>query len=315
MMIEIVLWAAILFGSLYLLMKGADVLLLNASALGKELEISSFLIGFFIIGIGTSLPEFATAIASVINDVPDIIVPMIVGSNTANILLVLGFAGVVNTGALVLSKKATVDNIPILLTSAFLFIFVAYDGSITRTETILILLISVFYLAYKFKNRGEVFDELDDTMGETKSQYPLIGVIVGIATLVLASSFAVRSVITLSEILNVGVEIFSITAIALGTSLPELIVAIRSVLSHSHTIALGTIIGSNIFNIVIIGGVSGLLVTLPLTPLMTTVGLPFMGLATLLFTASVFLKSLRTQEAIIYILLYFIFIAKMTGLI
>ena len=251
-----------------LLIKGADFLVLGASGVAKKLRISEMVIGLTIVAMGTSMPELMVSLTSAIEGYADISLGNIVGSNLVNVLFILGLCAIIKN--LAISKESRKVDIPVsLLVTILLFFFCLNGGTekiITRTEGIILLVIFVIYLGYLLINARKI--EKDDnkkvveekTIEENKNNKTFIlncvKIIVGIIALKFGADFVVDNAVIVAETIGISEKIIGVTIIAIGTSLPELVASVTAVLRNENDLAVGNIVGSNIFNILLILGVS-----------------------------------------------------------
>lgn len=244
------------------LVKGADLFVEAASSLAENFKVSKMLIALTIVAFGTSAPELAVSIKSIISGNTEILLGNVIGSNILNILLILGVSSCIHALNV---KNATVKKelpITILITSLFIvlisdkFISNAVDNLLTRSDGITILLfftIFIYYLFTVMKNKKEAEDSSDGPKyGILKS---IIFTLVGIVCLVLGSSAVVDSASSIAKIIGISERIISLTIIALGTSLPELVTSVVATKKGEYDIAIGNVVGSNIFNIGIVIGI------------------------------------------------------------
>lgn len=316
--------------ALWALVKGADWFLLASERTGLRLGMTPFAIGVVITGVGTSLPELASSVAAVLQGVPEIVAANVVGSNVANILLIIGVAVTIGRKA-VISKDLIDLELPLLAISTILFLGVAYDGAISPIESVLLLLAYGVYFVYAISHKEELESHLSGTveritgeawtgrfrngfLKEWAARRDHLMLIIGAAFLIIGAKYVIDSVIALAEILHIAVAVITITAVALGTSLPELVVSVRAALAKKFDISVGNILGSNIFNALVIIGLPGIFTTLPLDPVTHAIGLPFMALATLLFIFSGISRNLYNWEGLMFILLYVLFVFKLLGI-
>jgi cation:H+ antiporter len=305
----ILFWIAVFVVSLIVLVKGADWLLESAEKIGLAAGLSSFVVGVVIVGLGTSFPELISGIAAVIQGAPEIVAANAIGSNIANILLVIGFSAIF-ARRLSVTKNLVDIELPLLAVSTTLFLFVAWDGSITFIESLILLVTYHVYLLYTIFNREEVDDEKKAKRPKITSKD--IGLLIlGVAGLVFGAKFLVDSVINLSEILSIATGVITLAAVALGTSLPELLVSIKAAKKGNAETALGNIFGSNAFNLLMVVGTPGLFATLPLDAGTMAIGLPFLFAATLLFVISGISKRVHLWEGAMFLMLYVVFIGKL----
>ena len=250
MIIQIIL----LLVGFIVLIKGADLFVDSASSLAANFKVSKILIALTIVAFGTSAPELAVSIKSMVSGSGDIVLGNVIGSNILNILLIIGISGCVH---FLNVKNATVKKeLPIILMlSTLLFVLMSDNlisgakvNSLTRSDGIVILLfflVFVYYLVSKKKKKTEEEGE-EPKYGILKS---IVFTIVGIVCLVLGSNAVVDSAAFIAAKLGVSERMISLTIIALGTSLPELVTSVMATRKGEYDIAIGNVVGSNIFNI------------------------------------------------------------------
>jgi len=310
------LWIIIFVASLTVLVKGADWLLKSAERIGLAMGLSSFVIGVVIIGFGTSLPELVSSIAAILSDAPEIVAANVIGSNIANILLIIGFSAVVG-GYIMTKKKLTELELPLLAASTVLFLGVAWDGVINTIEAGILLIGFVIYFLYTIYHKDDIETKKETSkLAKKVSLKPkdFILLVIGLAGLVVGSKYLIESVIRISEILNLATGAVALIAVAFGTSLPELLVSTKAVLRGKSDVALGNIFGSNIFNLLLVAGLPGLFSTLPLDEPTLRIGLPALIAATLIFIFSSVVQKIYRWEGFFYILIYIIFVGKLFNL-
>jgi len=327
-------WIIIFIVSLIVLVKGADWLLQSAEKIGLALGISPFIIGVTIVGLGTSFPELISAMMAVFRGVTEIVPAGAIGSNIANILLVIGISAVV--GKKLIINKSLIDlDLPLLAISTVLFLGIAWDKQITFIEALLLLFAYGVYLLYSFLYREEETEEIYEvlpsrlerrklqsqkTSRKKLEKRPKIGVKdflilgAGIIALVFGAKYLIDSVIKLSEILGIGAGVISLAAVALGTSLPELLVSVKAALQKKSELALGNVFGSNLFNLLVVVGIPGLFKTLQIDEKTFYLGLPVLAVATFLFIVSGISRRIHIWEGAMYLLVYIFFIGKLFGL-
>jgi len=323
-------WIFIFIISLVVLVKGADWLLESAEKIGMHFGLSPFVIGVLITGIGTSLPELASGISAVFNGANEIVVANAVGSNVANILLVIGISAVVG-GRLVMTKNLIDLELPLLAISTVLFLGVVYDGVVTQLEAFFLVLAYTIYLVYTVLNKGEGKEgfvstmerEIEERIEKYKQNFGFsimkpffifkdyIMLIVGAFALFIGAEYLIESVIAISDEVGIATGVISITAVAIGTSLPELLVSIKAVLQKKYETSVGNILGSNAFNALMVVGVPGVASSLVLGDKTLLVGVPVMALATLLFIISGISRTIYNWEGMIYLVVYAFFIVKL----
>ncbi|MBQ4561897.1 MAG: calcium/sodium antiporter [Clostridia bacterium] len=246
-----------------LLVKGADWFVEGASGIADKLRIPQLVIGLTIVAMGTSAPEAAVSITAALGGCADISIGNVVGSNILNILIILGISSVITSIAV--SKTTVRYEIPIMLAAtALLAVFGMTDGYVVLWEGIVLLLLFAAYLFYMFVmvKRGEMQAEEVESNQRPVWLLILMGV-VGLALVIWGSDITVDSATALAETFGMSEKFIGLTVVALGTSLPELFTSVVAARKGKADIAIGNIVGSNIFNILLIIGITGLIIPVP----------------------------------------------------
>lgn len=240
------------------LIKGADVFVDGASSTAQNFKLSKMLIGLTIVAFGTSAPEFAVSIKSMIGGNGDMVLGNVIGSNILNILLILGMASIVCP--LKVKNNTIKKEIPITLLItvllAVLFVDNIFDpnmlNQLTRGDGIALLLFFAVFIYYLFSIMRNKVDEDDGVDPKYSMKKSILFTILGIGAVILGSELVVNNAVSLAQSFGVSERIISLTIIAFGTSLPELVTSITAALKKEEDILVGNIIGSNIFNIGIV---------------------------------------------------------------
>jgi cation:H+ antiporter len=327
-----IFWIAVMFVvSLAALVKGADWFLESSEKIGLSMGISPFVIGVTLVAAGTSFPELISSFAAIWKGASELVVANAVGSNVANILLVVGFVSVY-------ARKITVEkdlidlDLPLLALSMIILVVVSIDSEITKPEAIILFANYVIYLLYViFHKRSEVEAVVEPALEShpkekrmlqkaklgwiprisSKDLFALVG---GALLLLVGANFLIESVVELSVVFNIGVAVIGISAVAIGTSLPELFVSIRAAGKGKPEIAIGNIFGSNIFNTFVVVGLPGMFYGLPVDTATLMIGIPMMVIATIIYVISGTSKTIYIWEGAGYLSLYILFIAKLFDL-
>ncbi|MDX9913106.1 MAG: calcium/sodium antiporter [Candidatus Moranbacteria bacterium] len=254
----------------YLLIKGADLLVDGAASVAQRLKISSIVIGLTIVAFGTSAPELVVNVLASFKGNADIAIGNILGSNIANILLILGISAMIYP---LKTKENTVwKEIPLSLLAAILLGTMANDlridgvaySGLTRTDGIALISFFAIFIYYTF-GIAKVKDNFDAEV-EIKNYSQLkagVFIIMGIAGLVVGGKWIVDGATKIAELFNVSQSLIGLTVVAIGTSLPELATSAVAAYKKHTDIAIGNIVGSNIFNIFWILGISSIIRPLP----------------------------------------------------
>jgi len=243
----------------FLLIKGADIFVDGASSTAQNFKVSKMLIGLTIVAFGTSAPELAVSIQALSQGSADMVLGNVVGSNITNVLLILGVSVIIRN--LTVKRNTIKKELPLhmLITAVLVVLFLdtginnATTNMISRGDALAILLVFSVFLYYLISiSRDKIDEEAEPAKyGLTKS---LVFVGLGLAGIVVGSDLVVDSATNIAEILGVSQRMISLTIVAFGTSLPELVTAVISSIKKEQDILVGNIIGSNIFNICIVLG-------------------------------------------------------------
>lgn len=323
---DILQYTLLFIVSLAILIKSAEYFTNTAERIGLHFRISPFIIGVTIIALGTSLPEIATSIISVAQGYSEIVIGNVVGSNIANILLVLGVSAIAGTTITITKNIINVD-LPILLASSILLYITTIDGQFSLIDGLISLAGLITYIAYNATSERQIDKKGAKDLKKMKKEevakkereslhikYPLLLLASG-AVLYFSAQYTINSVVMIAEILNVGKEIVAISAIALGTSLPELAVSVTAIKQGKHDIAIGNITGSNIFNAFGVMGISSLIGNLHIPAEIISFTIPSLLLITILYIFVTMEKTISKWEGMIMILLYIALIAKTFGIL
>lgn len=256
---EIILQVALLIIGFVLLIKGADWLVDGASSVASNFKVSKLLIGLTIVAFGTGAPELAVSFSSLINGSTDILVGNVIGSNIINVLLLIGIAAVIRP--IKVQKDTVSKELPLLLLISTALIILLLDvnlaeaviNTFSRADAIICLLFFCIFLYYLFslarKNKKEAKKVEKPKYKIGKS---FLFVILGLVGVVGGSQLVVNSASTIAETIGISERIISLTIIALGTSLPELVTTVMAAKKGESDLLVGNIVGSNIFNICIV---------------------------------------------------------------
>ena len=319
MVSSLILWIGVLVVSLAILAKSSDYFTDSAEVIGKFFKLPAFIIGVTIVAIGTSLPELVSSLFAVFNGASEIVVGNVIGSNITNIFLVLGITAILSKKITILHELVRVD-LPLLVGSAFLFAFTIWDGVFSLFEALLFIFGVIFYLVYTMSTQEEHKDisvekKIRKDLQKEKLSSKTWGIfIISSIFIFIGAKYTINSVIQLSELLNLGTEIIAISAVALGTSLPELMVSITAARKGKAEIAVGNILGSNIFNTFAVMGIPALFGVLIIPQSILSFGLPLMLAATLLYFFITQDNEITKWEGWMLIMFYAFFVIKLFNL-
>jgi cation:H+ antiporter len=295
------------------LIKGADLLVEGSAALAIRLSVSEIVIGLTVVSFGTSAPELIVNILASIQEKSDITMGNVIGSNIINILLILGVAGLLKP---ILTEKNTVwREIPFSLLAA-IALFIACNDSffgggpdqISRSDGLLFLLFFIIFITYSFAISGIEFRDQAEIRTLSPAKIALF-MTLGLAGLVGGGKLVVDNAIDVARLLNVSEKVIGLTIVAIGTSLPELFTSAVAAFKGKSDIAMGNIVGSNIFNIFFILAVSSIIRPISFTPQLNVDIVVLIAASVLLFL-TMFIGNIRKLDrgaALIFLVFYFVY--------
>lgn len=255
-----IMWAQVLlliFG-IVVVLKSADWLTNGAVGLATKLGISQIVIGLTIVAIGTSMPEFFVSIVSAIKETPDLAVGNIVGSNIFNVLLIVGVAATVTPIAI---QRATVRrDIPIAIVASIILTFMMLDDNISRIDALILFAAFIAFIWITLRNSKNDANEKDASTEKVIPTWKsVLFIIFGLVGLVLGSNIFVDNASSLAHGWGISDAVIGLTIVAGGTSLPELATSAVAARKGDSGIAIGNVLGSNVFNILMILGLTGII--------------------------------------------------------
>lgn len=260
---QIVIQLLLLVIGFCLLMKGADWFVEGASGIADKFGIPQLVIGLTIVAIGTSLPEAAVSISAALKGSADITIGNVVGSNIMNVLVILGLTSVIH--AVPVQKSTVRYEIPfVIIVTVILALLGLFDNTVGRLDGILLWVLLGVYMVYllKMAKKGTASEE-----GKEKKKMPvwkmLLMVVVGAVMIVFGSDVTVDAATKLATIFGMSERFIGLTIVALGTSLPELVTSATAAVKGKADIAMGNIIGSNVFNILFVVGTTAVITPVP----------------------------------------------------
>lgn len=284
-----------------MLVKGADWFVDGAAGVARKLGIPQLVIGLTIVAMGTSLPEAAVSITAAIKQNAGIAVGNVLGSNVLNILIILGLTALITSVAV---QKTTIRiEIPFMLLITLVLLWMgAADGKITRVEGAILWLFFILYLVYLFFLTRKQKEE--EVQGEQPMWKLLLCIVGGATVIVVGSNLTVNSATDIARAVGLSERVIGLTIVALGTSLPELFTSVTAARKGNADIAIGNIVGSNIFNILFVLGTSALITPLVFEASFWVDGIAAVVAGVVLWLAVVRRKKLVRPWGIVMLALY-----------
>tara|TARA_B100001765_G_scaffold80185_1_gene49074 strand:+ start:1937 stop:2869 length:933 start_codon:yes stop_codon:yes gene_type:complete len=264
--VEIAINAVLTIVGLVILCFGANWLVSGGVTIAKKLRISQMIIGLTIVAYGTSTPELAASMAAAVGSHTDLILGNVVGSNISNIGMVIGVCAVVSP--LVVKRATTRKEIPIMIGVSLLLIAISVDGEISQYDGIMLVVGLIAFTAYTLSRAKKERNEEAEDSATTKTSIPraIALLVVGAALLYFGGFLTVENAISIAENIGISETVIGITIIAIGTSLPELVTSVIAIRKGHTDIGIGTIVGSNIYNILMILGISSVITGIAVVP-------------------------------------------------
>ncbi len=307
-----------------LLVKGADFVVEGAVGLSRKLNLSEMLIGIVLVGIGTSLPEIIVTIDSSIKGESDIILGNAIGSSICNILLVIGIAGIIRP--MKIDKRLRKTHLPMSLLTIIVLLAICNFGNskfleIQKIEAIILLVMAVLYTIFTFfegkeenEDNKRILDEkLDKNSNKISYLRIVIYIILGMLGLKYGADFVVNEATNIANYFSVSPAIISMTIIAVGTALPEIATSVIASIRKDSDLAVGNVIGSNIYNVCLLPGIGA-----TINPILYDISfnstIMFLALATLvvlILTNTGKKRLLGRGKSFILLSLYFIYIVNL----
>ncbi|MBE7049377.1 MAG: calcium/sodium antiporter [Ruminococcaceae bacterium] len=303
---EFVFQFLILVIGFVMLVRGADYFVDGAASIAAKFKIPQLIIGLTVVAMGTSAPEAAVSISAAFKGSADITVGNILGSNILNVLVILGLSAVICT--LTVSKSVIYVNLPIMIGSSALLLALGYDGTISHIDAIIISACFLGFLAYMIISAIRSNQSGEDIKEMTVARSVIL-TIVGLVLIVLGSRLTVDSASFIAKKIGLSERFIGLTVVALGTSLPELFTSVTAARKGNADIAIGNIVGSNIFNILFIVGISGIIIPVPYDKEFMFDSLVSLGTSVLLLLLTFRKGELKKWGGILLLMLYVAYFA------
>ena len=328
--------AAILLAGLVLLMIGGDVMVRGAVGIAERLRLSPMLIGLVVVGLGTSSPELAASVQAAIAGSPGLAIGNIVGSNVANLLLVLGSAALI--APIAVERNTLWRDGGVGLAASLAFVLASFTLGLDRIVATICLIALAAYIFYAYRQERLVpesgpadhtaaFDRAAASEGFDPALTPhdkpeqslgtaAVFFVVGLALIVGGGTLLVNGAVSIASALGVSEAVIGLTIVAVGTSAPELVTSVIAAFRGQSDIALGNVLGSNIYNLLFIGGVTGLTAPSEIPAKIAEFDLPLATLAA--FVVMVFAYTggrLSRREGAVLVVAYLVYTAFTSGLV
>lgn len=308
------LFASLIFIiSLLILLVSARFLTGAAEKLGHHFGMSSFVIGVFIVGIGTSLPELVAGVLAGFSGNSEIVSGNVLGANIANIFLIFGLIAVLSRTGIELGGGYIMVDLNFLIGSSFLLGLIMMDGEIAFSEGLFLLAAYVIYCCFLLRSSQQSLFQRNGTNLPIKTVFPFKALLILMASgvgIYFGADHTVQSMIEIAKHLAVPTSLISLTALSIGTTLPELAVSITAVRQGKSLIAVGNILGSCVFNALLIPGVVSGFAAIAVPEYLIGFSLPVFVVASILFYLLTQDKRISPSEGLLFLVFYAFFISK-----
>jgi len=290
-----------------LLIKGADIFVDSASAIAKRLRIPSMVIGLTVVSMGTSLPEASVSIAGSLSGANEIAISNVIGSNLFNVLIVAGLAAVLRPIAI---EKSTLKvDFPVCIAASILMILMCLGfnapGVLSHLDGIILFGLMIAYICFLIKTTKDYQASLqeEEYHGQALWKSIVFGIL-GVAAIIWGGDLTVDSAEKIAAFFGMSETLIGLTVIAVGTSLPELVTSVMAIRKGENDIAIGNVIGSNIFNILFVLGMSAAISPIPVAQVAIIDGTVMLGVMFLSYALCATAKILGKKEGALMVLLY-----------
>lgn len=298
---ELIIQIGLLVIGFTMLVKGADYFVDGAAGIATKFGIPQLVVGLTIVAMGTSAPEAAVSITGALNGAADISIGNVVGSNILNVLVILGVTGFITT--VTVQKSTLMVEMPFMMAITVLLVVLGMSGNVlTFVEGIILWICFIAYLVYLY------FLAKKGTEEEATEDRPiwklLLFILVGGAVVVWGANISVEAATAIATAIGISEKFIGLTIVALGTSLPELVASVTAAKKGNADIAIGNIVGSNIFNILFVLGTSALIIPVPYQPSFLIDGIIAVAVGVLLWVATIRKRELNRTWGIVMLLGY-----------
>lgn len=297
--------------SLLILYYGAEGLVSGASSFAKRLGVSPLIIGLTIVSIGTSMPELVVSAKAAMAGQSALSIGNVLGSNMLNVGIILGLSAIIYP--VTVNKQLLKFDVPVVILTSILFLLLFLDSEISRIDAGLMILLFIAYITYlivtskKDKEKNIEDNESDDIRVNKHWSIDVIFIVIGLIALVYGSDLLVVNSIIIAERLGMSEAMIGLTIVAAGTSMPELATSVVAAIKKRSDIAIGNVVGSNIFNILLILGVAGLIQPINTPDINYMDALFVVALGVVLWLFMKFGSKIKRWQGVFFIILYILY--------
>ncbi len=296
-----------------LLVKGADWFVDGACGIAKRFGIPQLIIGLTIVAMGTSAPEAAVSITAAVKNNAEITIGNVVGSNILNILIILGLSAVIVP--LAVAGQTVRFEIPLVIFSSVLLLLIGFDGQLGILDGMVLWIVFFIYLGYLFymAKRSPNSENNDVNSNKITLKKSILFTLLGLVMIIWGSDISVSSASEIARYFGISERFIGLTIVALGTSLPELFTSVNAARKKNADIAIGNIVGSNIFNILFVVGTSAIITPVPFADGFVIDTIVSIAAAIILLVCTIRRKKLTRWSGIVMLILYCVYFAYLTA--
>lgn len=304
---EAIIQILLLIAGFVLLVKGADIFVGGAAGIADKFGIPQLVIGLTIVAMGTSAPEAAVSITAAVKEsTADITIGNVLGSNILNILIILGLSAVIT--AVPVQMSTLKYEMPFMIAISVLMLVLGLDGNIGLLDGVILAVLFVLFIAYTIRMAMKDKKEQEESKAKRKMWILIAMTIGGMACIVLGSNLTVDAASAIARMCNISERVIGLTIVALGTSLPELFTSVTAARRGNADIAIGNVVGSNIFNILFVVGMTALITPVAFQPKFMIDAFVAIGACVLLLLAVLPKKKLGRAAGVVMVLSYAVYL-------
>ncbi len=303
----VILSIIMLLAGFYLLISGADFFVEGSCSLAKKLKIPSLIVGLTIVAMGTSAPELAVSISAAVSGSNSLAISNVIGSNIFNLLMVLGVCSAIKP--IDTNDSVAKRDYPISIAAMALFVIFILDGTMSRIEAAVLIIALIAYIILSIKLAGKGREEEEETKTDFSPLKCALGIIGGVAGIVLGGNLVVDNAQSIALAAGMSETLAGLTICAMGTSLPELVTSITAAKKGENDMAVGNVVGSNIFNVLCILGVSGVITPIAAEGSAVIDGIILIVMSLIAYIWYLTGKKMSRTEGVVLVLIYAAYMA------
>ncbi|WP_432649315.1 calcium/sodium antiporter [Huintestinicola sp.] len=303
----VILSIIMLLAGFYMLISGADYFVEGSCSLARKLKIPSLIVGLTIVAMGTSAPELAVSISAAVSGSNSLAISNVIGSNIFNLLMVLGVCSAIKP--IDTNDSVAKRDYPISIGAMALFVIFILDGTMSRIEAAVLIIALIAYIILSIKLAGKGSGDEEETKTEFSPLKCALGIVGGVAGIVLGGNLVVDNAQSIALAAGMSETLAGLTICAMGTSLPELVTSITAAKKGENDMAVGNVVGSNIFNVLCILGISGVITPIAAEDSAVIDGIILIVMSLIAYIWYLTGKKMSRTEGVVLVALYGVYMA------